>query len=158
MATVTPINSWPVPTSTDYVKDGATAIESLGDAIDASVGNGLLAWTNWTPTITAQSGSLTSTTITTARYVQLGKIVVIQFYFTITNGGTGGGSIFFTLPSGKTAKNNFQCGAGRELNATGKMIQIFLDSTTNGRIAFYDNNYPGATGNGLAGTLTYELA
>ena len=37
MATVTPIYNWPVPTSTDYVKDGATAIESLGDAIDASL-------------------------------------------------------------------------------------------------------------------------
>jgi hypothetical protein len=37
MATVTPTYSWPVPTSTDYVKDGATAIESLGDAIDSSL-------------------------------------------------------------------------------------------------------------------------
>jgi hypothetical protein len=37
MATVTPIYNWPVPTSTDYVKDGATAIESLGDAIDSSL-------------------------------------------------------------------------------------------------------------------------
>jgi hypothetical protein len=37
MATVTPNYSWPVPTSTDLVKDGATAIESLGDAIDATV-------------------------------------------------------------------------------------------------------------------------
>ena len=37
MATTTPNYSWPVPTSTDYVKDGATAIEALGDAIDATV-------------------------------------------------------------------------------------------------------------------------
>jgi len=37
MATTTPNYGWPVPTSTDYVKDGATAIESLGDAIDATV-------------------------------------------------------------------------------------------------------------------------
>jgi hypothetical protein len=37
MATVTPVYNWPVPTSTDYVKDGATAIESLGDAIDSSL-------------------------------------------------------------------------------------------------------------------------
>lgn len=37
MATVTPNFNWPVPTSTDLVKDGATAIESLGDAIDASL-------------------------------------------------------------------------------------------------------------------------
>jgi len=37
MATVTPNFNWPVPTSTDLVKDGATAIEALGDAIDASM-------------------------------------------------------------------------------------------------------------------------
>lgn len=37
MATTTPNFGWQVPTSTDYVKDGAVAIETLGDAIDASL-------------------------------------------------------------------------------------------------------------------------
>jgi hypothetical protein len=37
MATTTPNYGWDVPTSTDYVKDGATAIETLGDDIDASM-------------------------------------------------------------------------------------------------------------------------
>jgi hypothetical protein len=37
MATTTPNYGWDVPTSTDYVKDGATAIETLGDDIDASL-------------------------------------------------------------------------------------------------------------------------
>jgi hypothetical protein len=37
MATVTPNFLWPVPQSTDLVKDGATAIEALGDSIDASL-------------------------------------------------------------------------------------------------------------------------
>jgi hypothetical protein len=36
MATTTPNFGWPVPTSTDLVKDGATAIEALGDGVDAS--------------------------------------------------------------------------------------------------------------------------
>ncbi len=36
MATTTPNFNWSVPTSTDLVKDGATAIETLGDSIDAS--------------------------------------------------------------------------------------------------------------------------
>lgn len=36
MATVTPNFNWPVPTSGDLVKNGATAIEALGDGIDAS--------------------------------------------------------------------------------------------------------------------------
>jgi hypothetical protein len=37
MATTTPNFGWSVPTSTDLVKDGATAIELLGDSIDTSL-------------------------------------------------------------------------------------------------------------------------
>lgn len=37
MATTTPNYGWVVPTSTDLVKDGATAIETLGDSADATV-------------------------------------------------------------------------------------------------------------------------
>jgi hypothetical protein len=37
MATTTPNFGWTVPTSTDLVKDGATAIELLGDSIDTSL-------------------------------------------------------------------------------------------------------------------------
>jgi hypothetical protein len=39
MATTTPNFSWAVPTSTDLVKDGALAIETLGDAIDGRFGD-----------------------------------------------------------------------------------------------------------------------
>jgi hypothetical protein len=39
MATTTPNFSWSVPTSSDLVKNGATAIETLGDSIDASMGD-----------------------------------------------------------------------------------------------------------------------
>ena len=41
MATTTPNYGWAVPTSTDLVKDGATAIETLGDSIDASMNTAL---------------------------------------------------------------------------------------------------------------------
>lgn len=37
MATTTPNYGWDVPTSTDYVKDGATAIETLGDDVDSTL-------------------------------------------------------------------------------------------------------------------------
>jgi hypothetical protein len=37
MATTTPNFGWTVPTSSDLVKNGATAIETLGDAVDASL-------------------------------------------------------------------------------------------------------------------------
>lgn len=38
MATTTTNNAWPIPQSTDLVKDGATAIASLGSAIDTTLG------------------------------------------------------------------------------------------------------------------------
>jgi hypothetical protein len=37
MATTTPNFGWTVPTSSDLVKNGAVAIETLGDSIDASL-------------------------------------------------------------------------------------------------------------------------
>jgi hypothetical protein len=37
MATTTPNYGWTVPTSTDYVADGAVAIETLGDSVDATL-------------------------------------------------------------------------------------------------------------------------
>jgi hypothetical protein len=37
MATTTPNFGWTVPTSSDLVKDGAVAIETLGDSVDASL-------------------------------------------------------------------------------------------------------------------------
>jgi hypothetical protein len=39
MATTTPRFGWPVPTSTDLVTNGATAMEALGDAIDGTLGS-----------------------------------------------------------------------------------------------------------------------
>jgi hypothetical protein len=39
MATTTPNYGWTVPTSSDLVKNGATAIETLGDSVDESLWN-----------------------------------------------------------------------------------------------------------------------
>jgi hypothetical protein len=120
MATTTPNFGWSVPTSTDLVKDGATAIETLGDAIDASlldlkggttgqllsknsntdmdftwVTSGVGAWQTWTATygnITVGNGTAT------ARYQQIGKTV--NFRYNLTFGSTTSitGNAHFFLP------------------------------------------------------------
>lgn len=36
MATTSPHYGWPEPTSSDYVKNGATAITAMGNAIDST--------------------------------------------------------------------------------------------------------------------------
>jgi hypothetical protein len=96
MPTTTPNNLWPVPTSTDYVKDGATAIESLGDAIDASVGNGLKAWVAFTPTL---SGITVGTPfVSQFAFCQIGKTVHVRGYFVFGSGTACTGSIGLVPP------------------------------------------------------------
>jgi hypothetical protein len=101
MATTTPNFGWTVPTSTDLVKDGATAIETLGDAIDASLGG---AWTSYTPTIKQGTTTLT-TTITRAKYKQINKTVFLSVLATITSTGSAGTVISVTAPSGLAPLN-----------------------------------------------------
>ena len=108
MATTTPLNGWPVPTSTDYVKDGASSIESLGDAIDTSVGSGLLAWVAYTPTIGGAGWALGNASVT-GLYCQLGKTV--QFAIRVVFGSTstfGAGRPTLSLPvTATSAAGNF---------------------------------------------------
>ena len=105
MATVTPINSWPVPVSTDLVKDGAVAIESLGDAIDASVGSGLLAWQSWAPTLSG--GWVNGNGTWTAHYCKIGKTVHFAAQFTIGSTTTKLTNLIVSLPL-TAARVNFQ--------------------------------------------------
>jgi hypothetical protein len=65
MATTTPNFGWTVPTSSDLVKNGATAIETLGDAVDASIAN---------LTVNAQTG----TTYTAVKADGLNAIVTMD--------------------------------------------------------------------------------
>jgi hypothetical protein len=96
MATTTPLNAWPVPTSTDYVAQGAVAIEALGDAIDASVGSGLLAWQTWAPVLSG--GWANGNGVWNARYAKIGKIVHVAAFFTIGSTTTKGTGMTISLP------------------------------------------------------------
>ena len=75
MAGTTTNNGWDYPTSTDLLKDGALAIQTLATDIDTSVGTGLLAWTSYTPTFT--NLTLNNGTID-FKYVQIGKTVHVR--------------------------------------------------------------------------------
>jgi hypothetical protein len=97
MATTTPNFGWTVPTSTDLVKDGATAIETLGDAIDASLGG---AWTSWTPSFT--NWALGNGTID-AKYKAIGKIVFLRIKFVVGSTTTKSGQLQLSLPVTATA-------------------------------------------------------
>lgn len=78
MAGTTSNRSWPYPESSDFVADGATAIENLADAIDGSIGRGV----SYVQTV----GFTSSGTFTKATYPWLRAVRV-----RLVGGGAGGG-------------------------------------------------------------------
>ena len=120
MATTTPLNGWPVPTSTDYVKDGATSIEALGDAIDTSVGEGLLAWKSWAPTLSG--GWANGNGVWSAKYAQIGKIVIANGFFTLGSTTTKGTILQVSLPV--NAKDTLPIAGTGTMNVAGSSTFI----------------------------------
>lgn len=132
-------------------------IDSEG-LITAGSGSGtsLGAWTSYTPTITAGTGTFT-TVSASGKYCQIGKIVVCKFTITITTNGTAAGGILATLPV-TAASGLISTGSGRENSVVGKMLQVYNSSTTQATIFNYDNTYPGGNGYSIICSLVYEAA
>lgn len=157
----TSVDNFTNPTANDSLNlpSHSTQHANANDAIEA-IEDYLLngqAWTAWTPTITATSGSITAYTINQARYVKIGKTVILNLFFTITNNGTGAGNISFTLPI--TARSTFAgSGAGRENGVTGNGLAVFNSATTSATISTYNNGYPGGNNYSPGIVFTYEAA
>lgn len=93
-------NGWTVPVSTDLVRNGATAIKTLGDSIDASVGK--LTYTSFTPTIsgTGSGWSLGTGGAASGSYCQIGKTVFLDAQISLGTGpSAGSGAFAIALPS-----------------------------------------------------------
>jgi hypothetical protein len=111
------------------------------------------AWTAWTPTISATTGSFT-TTSAAGRYIKIGKTVHFTIAVTITTVGTGSGARF-TLPViAQTAVGTV--GYYRERAVTGLTGVITLASTTLAGFFEYDNTMTIANGWVFQGSGTYE--
>jgi hypothetical protein len=219
-----------VPTSTDLVKDGATAIEALGDGIDTSMvdlkggttgqvlsktsntdmdftwvtsddanaiqnsivdakgdliaasaadtparlevganGTYLVAdstastglkwetgsWTDWTPTVTCQSGTLTTFT-TGGSYFIVGKVVFYRLNINITTAGTGAGFLRATLPN---TPNATFAGTSQEQAATGIAGTAQISSGDAAvYIAKYDNTSFIANSRNIVASGMYRVA
>ncbi len=121
MATVTPNFNWPVPTSTDLVKDGATAIEALGDSIDASL-------VDLKGGTTGQVLSKNSNTDMDFTWVTDpgGDITAVTVTSPITGGGTSGSvAIGYDAKAGTTLGFNAQTGTTYTLvaaDASNKLV------------------------------------
>lgn len=102
----------------------------------------------WTPTVVPSAGAITTYT-SSGTYTKIGREVTITALVSITNNGTGSGSLNitnlpFTVGSGTAAF------AGKEDAATGfAVVGHANNAATILRMAMYDGTYPGATGNAI---------
>jgi hypothetical protein len=158
MATTTPNYGWPVPTSTDYVKDGATAIEALGDAIDATVfglGSG--------PDVMISKG-----TFTTSSAVNLSSVLNSSYNFytlnVYANGSSAGAALNlrfrenttdFTSANYAIASQYYQTGGGvGTYSSSGSATTVQLANMSTGARAISNINL--AIISATEGSLTYQ--
>lgn len=108
----------------------------------------------WTPTVTSSSGTITSYTLVGANYTKIGRVVHVNFAVTITNAGTGAGSLDVTLPftNGAVIAN----GTGRENALTGFQLQCRVNaSSATMNIQNYANATAIATNAQIRVSMTY---
>jgi hypothetical protein len=125
----------------------------------ATPSGGFPAWTSYTPTVTAQSGSIT-TYSASGWYSQLGKTVVVQARVVISNAGTGSGTMIVTLPiTAQTRSNAEWVGAAVEGQSSGHSgWASVLSAATAANVrsynfgSFVNSNYI------TSFTVTYEVA
>lgn len=116
-----------------------------------------VAWTSYTPTISAATGTIT-TASGTGQYQTIGKTCIVSMTITITTAGTGANQLFATLPFTSAAR--IQSGTtGAEVNTTGNGVKGYIPtSSTQLQLTYYNNSTPIGSGNTIIVTTTYETA
>lgn len=116
------------------------------------------AWSTYTPTATAGSGAFTTLGTLTGRYFTIGKLVFFSASIPITTNGTAAGYVQVSLPSPLTVGGADYYGAGRG-NVSGKGLNVRMVTAQQfAEVRNYDGTYPGASGETLEISGTYELA
>lgn len=170
MATTTNY-SWSTPDNTAYVKDGASAIRTLGSSIDTTAGQTWKAWTAWTPTFTNLTvGNGTSSFY----YMQIGKTIHVRGRFILGTTSSVGTSINISIPVALNANYGFlqQIGHATYLGATSNggslnmidtnNLRLFVWGSASASINLVDSNstspFTWANTNQLMINATYEAA
>lgn len=115
-------------------------------------------WVDYTPTVTAASGTITSY-VARARYARRGKVITVSVNISITDNGTGAGSLFVTMPapSGGDAVGG-TCISGRERALTNAAVSAYMNvGSSIAEVVKYDGTYPGATNAVLSFSGSYEV-
>lgn len=139
------------------------ALSNAGDLFVAGTinGNGVTldgaAWTNYTPTVTAVTGTITSFTILAAKFKRIGKTVHVRVSIQITDAGTSGNGNDITLPVA-ALDTHFSLAGIENSSASSKALAVGPVNTTTVRVRFYDATFAGATNALLVICGSYEAA
>jgi hypothetical protein len=144
------------------VSAGNLVIGTSGKGIDfsATPGTGTSELLNdyeegtWTPTLGVYAGAFGSVT-TSGTYTKVGRLVTLDFTFTIVDAGTAAGVI---VMSGQPFNSTAGSTAG-SIAETSNLVSglIYPSGTTSFTIAKYDGSSPIATGNTWVGSISYRV-
>ena len=110
-----------------YLKD-TDSTEYYSGSAWVAVGGSSGTWTTYTPTVTAESGTIT-TKSATGRYIKVGTLCTVTTTVTLTNVGTASGSLIVSLPFTAANVNNFS-GSVKETAVNGDGGTVWTGSTT----------------------------
>jgi len=112
-------------------------------------------YTDFTPTVTASSGSFTSVSAT-SRYLLIGKMCHWYGKITITTVGTAANQIIVTLPLTRASTNNI-VGYAEETAAVGFNAFILINNAANAFILKGDYTSAIGAGRAIDFNVTYEV-
>jgi hypothetical protein len=160
--------AWTAP-KTDFAPgDILTSAEmnAIGENLDG-LSPFFSAWTSWTPTLT-QPGAIANTA-SAAHYVQIGKLVIANFYLAVTGTGTATNAVAVGLPVA-SARTFLTIGSGAifDANISTSYSGQWFNTTTTACIFIGDWSGAGAWGitpslalaasDAIRGTVIYEAA
>jgi hypothetical protein len=162
--------SWPYPESSDYVADGATAIENLADGIDTTVA-GFANYTDITPLI-GQGFNMTWSILTQPKYAQINQMVHYTGAVWISGGTAATGyPVFVQLPVASAGlRSSFGVGYYSDYSTPDQYILVsmpvnssYLHFVRDGGIAYLGESVSGAAillanGDRIYWDITYRTA
>lgn len=146
MATTTN-NGWTIPADTDLVRNGAQAIRTLGNAIDASLNK--VAYTSFTPTITGTGSGWTLGTgsSSTGRWVQIGNTVFVDGTITLGTSPSASANAFaVALPQNANSNTAEWITNGWFYDSSATELYPCTIKISSTQIDFYVNKATSSTG------------
>ena len=128
---------------------------------DSSAGTGLKwagTYTTYTPTVTAGTGTITSSSVQGFRYLKIGKMVHVNGRVNVLNKGTGGGALIVTLPFTAASSVDQMCTA-EEIGVVG-LACFGLVNAGSSSMELRQGNYGTVVQDnyGISFSLLYEVA